>query len=113
MFLAVGASLLHYIDFPADIMSASMRNILSGLILVALSLPALANNSDNGFLGRWDFDVASASSVGANWLSVTQKGPTDYEIWFQPTGGHVYQVKDYKLTGDRLVLHSAPTIPGS
>jgi len=90
-----------------------MRNILSGLILVALSLPALANNSDNGFLGRWDFDVASASSVGANWLSVTQKGPTDYEIWFQPTGGHVYQVKDYKLTGDRLVLHSAPTIPGS
>jgi hypothetical protein len=86
-------------------MSASMRNILSGLILVALSLPAFANKADNGFIGRWDFDVATGSGVGANWLSVEPKGPNDYEIWFQPTGGHVYQVKDYKLEGDHLVLH--------
>ena len=82
-----------------------MRNILTCLIFAALSLPAFANKSDNGFLGRWDFDVASASGVGANWLSVAEKGPNDYEIWFQPTGGHVYQVKDYKLEGNRLVLH--------
>ncbi len=86
-------------------MSASMRNILTGLTLLALSLPALANKSDNGFIGRWDFDVSSASGVGANWLSVAEKGPNDYEIWFQPTGGHVYQVKDYKLDGNHLVLH--------
>ena len=85
-------------------MAASMRNFLTGLILVsALSLPALAKK-DNGFIGRWDFDVASAESVGANWLSVEKKG-NDYEIWFQPTGGHVYQVKDYKLEGNHLTLN--------
>jgi hypothetical protein len=87
-------------------MFASMRNFLLSLILVsALGLPAFANKSDNGFIGRWDFDVASAGSVGANWLSVEEKGPNNYEIWFQPTGGHVYLVKDYKLEGDHLVLH--------
>jgi hypothetical protein len=83
-----------------------MRNVLAILILIpALTLPALAKSSGKAFIGRWDFDVESASGVGANWLSVEQKGPNDYEIWFQPTGGHVVQVKDYKLEGNHLVLH--------
>ncbi len=85
-------------------MTASMRNILVGLMLASiLSLPALTDDSKD-FIGRWDFDVAAEHTVGANWLSVEQKGPNDYEIWFQPTGGHVYQVKDYKLEGNHLVL---------
>jgi hypothetical protein len=83
-------------------MSPSMINFLTGLILIsALALPALAKNP---FLGRWDFASASASGVGANWLSVEQKGGNDYDIWFQPTGGHVFQVKDYKLAGNHLTL---------
>jgi hypothetical protein len=92
----------------ADIISASMRNILGGLILVALSIPAFAKQSGDGFIGHWDFDVASQGGVGANWLSVEEKGPGAYEIWFQPTGGHVYQVKDYQLEGNHLVLHLGP-----
>jgi hypothetical protein len=86
-------------------MTASMRNFFIGLMLVAtFSLSASAKSSGKGFIGRWDFNVASERAVGANWLSVEQKGPNDYEIWFQPTGGHVHPVKDYKLDGDHLLL---------
>jgi hypothetical protein len=87
-------------------MSAIMRKILVGLTLIsALSLSALAKDSGKAFLGRWDFDVTSADhSVGANWLSVEQKGPGTYEIWFQPTGGHVHMVPDYKLEANHLLL---------
>jgi hypothetical protein len=81
-----------------------MRNFLASLILLAAVAVSAFPKSGNPFLGRWDFDVASEGSVGANWLSVEQKGPGDYEIWFQPTGGHVYQVKDYKLEGDHLTF---------
>ena len=83
-----------------------MRNFLIGLsLLSALSFSASAKSSTKAFIGRWDFDVASAQTVGANWLSVEPKGPNDYEIWFQPTGGHVIVVKDYKLEGEHLTLH--------
>lgn len=87
-------------------MSASMRKILFGLTLIsALSLSALAKDSGKAFIGRWDFDVTSADhTVGANWLSVEKKGPDSYEIWFQPTGGHVHVVPDYKLEGNHLVF---------
>ncbi len=84
-----------------------MRKLLIGLTLVStLSLSALAKDGAKGFIGRWDFDVTGPDhTVGANWLSVQQKGPNDYEIWFQPTGGHVHPVKDYKFDGNHLVLH--------
>ena len=84
-----------------------MRKLLIGLTLLStLSLSALAKDGAKGFIGRWDFDVAAPDhTVGANWLSVQQKGPNDYEIWFQPTGGHVHPVKDYKIDGNHLVLH--------
>jgi hypothetical protein len=72
-----------------------------------MSLSTFAKEGSKSFLGRWDFDVPSAKSVGANWLSVEKKGPNDYEIWFQPTGGHVHVVKDYKMEGDHLTLHVA------
>jgi len=87
-------------------MRERMRNLLISLLLVStLGLPSRAKNNAGGFAGRWDFDVASSSGVGANWLSVEEKSPADFEIWFQPTGGHVYQVKDYKLDGNHLVLN--------
>jgi hypothetical protein len=87
-------------------MTPSMRKFLVGyMLLSALSISASAKSGGKGFIGRWDFDVASDRAVGANWLSVEQKGPNDYEIWFQPTGGHVHTVKDYKLEGSHLVLN--------
>jgi hypothetical protein len=90
-------------------MLASMRKISIGLIAVlVLSVSALARDSEKAFLGRWDFDMTGEHTVGANWLSVEKKGPTGYEIWFQPTGGHVHTVADYKFDGDHLVLHVTP-----
>lgn len=70
-----------------------------------LSLPSRAQN--NSFIGRWDFDVPTPSGVGANWLGISEKGG-GLDIWFQPTGGHVYQVKDYKLEGSHLSMTVAP-----
>lgn len=86
-----------------------MKNILIGLVLTStLGVSAFAKDGGKGFIGRWDFDAASEHTVGANWLSVERKGGPDYEIWFQPTGGHVYQVKEYKLEGDHLIFHPSP-----
>jgi hypothetical protein len=82
-----------------------MKNLLVSLILLSTSCLPLLAKKDSGFIGRWDFDSGSEQTVGANWLSVEKKTPADYEIWFQPTGGHVFQVKDYKLEGNHLVLH--------
>lgn len=61
----------------------------------------------NPFTGRWDFTLAKQDGVGANWLGVTEKGANNPEIWFQPTGGHVYKVTDFKLDGSHLTLNLA------
>lgn len=85
-----------------------MRYFLGGLILAcALGPLALSQNSGNPFLGRWDFDIKTPSGVGANWLGVSDKGGT-LEVWFQPTGGHVYQIKDFHLDGSHLSFTAEP-----
>jgi hypothetical protein len=85
-----------------------MRNVLAGLALVCtLMSPALAHSDSNAFLGRWDFDIKTPTGMHANWLGVTEKNGA-LEIWFQPIGGHVYQVKDYHLEDSHLSLALAP-----
>jgi hypothetical protein len=70
------------------------------LIFFLFLITALAQKS-NPFLGRWDFNTGVAR---ANWLGVTEKdGKT--EVWFQPTGGNLYEVKDFKLDGPHLTLN--------
>lgn len=76
------------------------------LLLPALLLPALCTAQTNPFLGRWDFDLRPANGIGANWLGVYQKDG-QVEVWFQPTGGHVFQIKDYKLSGSHLTFTAA------
>jgi hypothetical protein len=84
-----------------------MRQFLTGLMLAcALALPALCQKSSNPFVGRWDFTIDTPTGVGANWLGVTEKGG-NVEVWFQPTGGHVIPVKDFKLEGSHLSFQSA------
>jgi hypothetical protein len=73
-----------------------MRKLIFFLILIT----ALAQKS-NPFLGRWDFNTGVAR---ANWLGVSEKdGKT--EVWFQPTGGNLYEVKNFKLEGSHLTLN--------
>lgn len=60
----------------------------------------LPGQNTNPFLGRWDFDLPPDH---ASWLGITAKDG-GLDIWYQPTGGNVYQVKDYKQEGTHLTL---------
>jgi hypothetical protein len=73
------------------------------LTLCSSLLAGVSYAQSNPFIGRWGFDVPTPNGIGANWLGVSQKGGA-LDIWFQPTGGHVFQVKDYKLNGSHLSL---------
>jgi len=44
----------------------------------------------------------------ASWLGVTEKAGA-LEVWYQPTGGNVFQVKDPKREGNRLILKLSNT----
>jgi hypothetical protein len=59
------------------------------------------------FDGRWDFATTRSGAVGANWLGVTEKNGK-LDVWFQPTGGHVYQVTDFKTEGSHMTLNLSP-----
>jgi len=76
------------------------------LIASVLLAPAFALGA-SPFEGRWDFNTASAGAVGANWLGITAR-PGGLDVWFQPTGGHVIQLKDSRLNGNHLTLNVAP-----
>ena len=78
--------------------------------LAFLVFPLLLPAQKSPFLGRWDFNVETPGrTVGANWLGVTDKGGT-LEIWWQPTGGNVFQVKDFKADGNHLTLNLRPNL---
>lgn len=62
------------------------------------------------FAGRWNFNITMGANTRAAWLGITEKAG-QLEIWYQPTGGNVYQVKDFKLDGSRLVLNLSPATP--
>jgi hypothetical protein len=66
-------------------------------------LPAFAQKAASPFVGRWDFNTRPQQ---ANWLGVTQKDGA-LEVWFQPTGGNVRQLKeaDFKVEGSHLTLN--------
>lgn len=77
------------------------------LLASAAVVPFAASAAQNSFIGNWDFNVPTRSGIGANWLGISeQNGKLD--IWFQPTGGHVYQVPDYKLSGKQLIMTVSP-----
>src|SRR5580704_15499962 len=79
-----------------------MRKLFCGLMAVSAFL-GTASAQNNPFVGRWDFNLTSASGTRACWLGITEKdGKLD--VWFQPTGGNVYEVKDVKAERSHLTL---------
>jgi hypothetical protein len=52
------------------------------------------------FLGRWDF---SLGEMRASWLGISDKNGS-LEVWYQPIGGNVVQLKDVKIDGNRLII---------
>jgi hypothetical protein len=75
------------------------------LVLAALSPISSYAQKPSPFVGRWDFNltVPDAPSRGATWLGITEKNGA-LDVWYQPTGGNVYQVKDVKADGSHLTL---------
>ena len=81
-----------------------MKLLAALLCTGAACLLSAQPQETNPFLGRWDFTIAPSR---ANWLGVSANNGA-VEIWFQPTGGHVYQVTDFKLAGSHLTLNLSP-----
>ena len=71
---------------------------LSKILLVCCFVASLAA-ADNPALGRWNFNIGARAS----WLGITEKNGA-LEVWYQPTGGNVYQIKDVRQTGSHLSL---------
>ena len=86
-----------------------MRRFFSILLFGASLLAPVAAQTSSPLAGRWDFNLTTPRGVGANWLGVTPKDG-NLEIWFQPTGGNVYQVKDFKVNGSHLTLNLSKTL---
>lgn len=76
------------------------------LALASALLPFGSYGQSNPFIGRWGFDVPTPNGIGANWLGVSEQGG-NLEIWFQPTGGNVFQIRNYKLNGSQLSFTAA------
>jgi hypothetical protein len=81
------------------------------LLFAALLLPSVTQAFSSPFAGRWDFTTTTAGGVGSNWLGITEKDG-GLDVWFQPTGGHVIQVKDVKVNRSHLTFISAPAANG-
>ncbi len=79
-----------------------MKLAISLIYVSALLTPALSF-AKSPFEGRWNFNVTTPGGNRANWLGITEKAG-NLEVWFQPTGGNVYQVKEVKASGSHLTL---------
>ncbi len=75
-------------------MKRSVAILLAGTVCLLL---AFAQKAPSAFVGRWDFNTRPGQ---ANWLGVTEKDGA-LEIWFQPTGGNVRQIKEFKAAMGR------------
>ncbi len=81
-----------------------MKPIHAALILAAaLVVPCLSLQGASPLAGRWDITVATPHGTLVDWLGVTDKDGA-FEIWYQPPGGNVYQVKNFKVNGAHLSL---------
>jgi hypothetical protein len=79
-----------------------MRRFLSSVICL-IGVCSLAGAKTSPFAGRWDFNVTQGNAQRAAWLGITEKNGA-LDVWYQPTGGNVFQLKDAKVEGGKLVL---------
>jgi hypothetical protein len=81
-----------------------MKQIYAALILAAVAVvPGLPLRGANPLAGRWDITVTTPHDTLVDWLGVAERNGA-FEIWYQPPGGNVYQVKNYKVDGAHLSL---------
>ena len=76
----------------------------AGIVALTLGLLPVLQAQTSPFVGRWDFNITQSNGKqAAIWLGIQEKAG-GLDIWYQPTGGHVFQVPDYKVSGSRLTL---------
>ena len=76
----------------------------ASIAALTLSLLPVLQAQTSPFVGRWDFNITQSNGKqAAVWLGIQEKG-SGLDIWYQPTGGHVFQVPDYKASGSHLTL---------
>ena len=81
-----------------------MQKFANILILASVLLtPAYSQKSNNPLVGRWNFNITTPGGTRAMWLGITEKSG-NLEVWYQPTGGNVIQIKDVKAAGSHLTL---------
>ncbi len=80
-----------------------MKLVAVPLILVTLAAPNFPQKGASPFVGRWNFNIATPTRTRAAWLGISEKNGA-LEVWYQPTGGNVYQVRDVQVNGSHLTL---------
>jgi hypothetical protein len=81
-----------------------MRKLSITLAAAAALLITAAAQGASPFVGRWDFNIKTPRGTAACWLGITEKDGT-LDVWFQPAGGNVYQLKDVKVEDSHLMLN--------
>jgi hypothetical protein len=71
----------------------------AAFLLAASLLPAASP-----FAGRWNFTIKTPKATRAIWLGITPAG-NSYDVWFQPTGGHVYRLEQVAVEGGKLLFN--------
>ena len=85
------------------------------IIAAAALLPALAQNPNNPFSGRWDMTVTVGNSRFPSWMEVMEKSG-NIEARVQQRTGNVAPVAAVKMEGPRLIVTvtaAAPARPAS
>jgi hypothetical protein len=80
-----------------------MQRLATCLILASTLLTPAFPQKPNPFIGRWNFNLTTPGGNRAAWLGISEKAGA-LEVWYQPTGGNVFQLKDFKMEGSRLIL---------
>ena len=86
---------------------SGMRKVFltSILFIFALDLSS-ARQVANPFIGRWDFTTQTDTGTKANWIKIAEQNGKP-ALWFQPSGGHFIEIKDFKLDGSHLSFTAA------
>jgi hypothetical protein len=89
-------------------MSTRKRIVLSAAAVAVTCIALFAQEGRSPFLGRWGFNIPTPSGANsAAWLGINNEhGPT--EVWYQPTGGNVIQVRDFKIDGSHISITISP-----
>lgn len=86
---------------------------LRWFVPVFLAALSALSAQPNPFLGRWNFNIQTPTGQRASWLGISERDGA-LVVMYQPTGGNVFQVKDARVEGGKLILNiaaSGPTRP--